>query len=47
MLRAAKAEVLAGTSRALHGADMDPDVNSATSPVHGARNRKGCAEVAK
>ncbi len=29
------------------GADMGPDVNSATSPVHGARNRKGCTEVAK
>lgn len=29
------------------GADMDPDVNSATSPVHGARNHKGYPVVAK
>lgn len=29
------------------GADMGPDVNSATSPVHGARNHKGCPAVAK
>lgn len=29
------------------GADMGPDVNGATSPVHGARNRKGCTEVAR
>ena len=29
------------------GADIGPDVNSATFPVHGARNRKGCTEVAK
>lgn len=26
---------------------MGPDVNSATSPVHGARNHKGCPAVAK
>lgn len=29
------------------GADMGPDVNSATSPVHGTRNRIGCPEVAR
>ena len=29
------------------GADMGPDVNSATSAVHGARNRIGCPEVAR
>lgn len=29
------------------GADMGPDVNSATPAVHGARNRKGCTEVTK
>lgn len=29
------------------GADMGPDVNSATSPVHGARNHKGRPAVAK
>ena len=29
------------------GADMGPDVNRATSPVHEARNLKGCLEVAK
>lgn len=29
------------------GADMGPDVNSATSPVHGARNHKGWQAVAK
>lgn len=46
MLRAAEAEAQAETARALIGADMSPDVNSATSPVHGARNRKGCTEVA-
>ena len=28
-------------------ADIGSDVNSATLPVHGARNRKGCTEVAK
>ena len=45
MLRAAEAEAQA--ARALIGADMGPDVNSATSPVHGARNHKGCPAVAK
>ena len=29
------------------GADMGPDMNSATPPVHGARNHKGCPAVAK
>lgn len=29
------------------GADIGPDVNSATSPVHGARNHKGYPAVAK
>lgn len=47
VLRAAEAEAQAEAARALIGADMGPDVNSATSPVHGARNRKGCTEVAK
>lgn len=47
MLRAAEAEAQAEAARALIGADMGPDVNSATSPVHGARNHKGCTEVAK
>ena len=47
MLRAAEAELQAEASRALIGAYMGPGVNSATSPVHGARNRKGCAKVAK
>ena len=45
--RAAEAEAQAEAARAMIGADMGPDVNSATSPVHGARNRKGCTEVAK
>ena len=47
VLRAAEAEAQAEAARALIGADMGPDVNSATSPVRGARNRKGCTEVAK
>lgn len=41
MLRAAEAEAQAEAARAMVGADMGPNVNSATSPVHGARNRKG------
>lgn len=47
MLRAAEAEAQAEAARALIGADMGPNVNSATSPVHGARNHKGCPAVAK
>ena len=47
MLRAAEAEAQAEAARAMIGADMGPDVNSATSPVHGARNHKGCPAVAK
>lgn len=47
MLRAAEAEAQAEVARAMIGADMGPDVNSATSPVHGARNHKGCPAVAK
>lgn len=41
VLRAAEAEAQAEAARAMVGADMGPNVNSATSPVHGARNRKG------
>ena len=41
----AEAEAQAEAARAMIGADMGPDVNSATSPVHGARNRKGCTAV--
>ena len=47
VLRAAEAEAQAEAARAMIGADMGPDVNGATSPVHGARNRKGCTEVAR
>lgn len=49
MLRAAEAEAeaQAEAARAMIGANIGPDVNSATLPVHGARNRKGCTEVAK
>lgn len=43
MLRAAEAEA----ARALIGAGIGPDVNSATFPVHEARNHKGCPAVAK
>ena len=46
VLRAAEAEAQAEAARALISADMGPDVNSATSPVRGARNRRGCTEVA-
>ena len=47
MPRAAEAEAQAEATRAMIGADMGPDVNSVTSPVHGARNHKGCPAVAK